>query len=66
MALKKPPKQRASRVPVAFLVGEVAFLALAYLPGVGGAARDALLLANLWCFGGFMGSLLASRKGVGK
>ncbi len=46
----------------AFIVAQLVLLALAYVPGMSVPARGAFLLASFWCFGGYIGSILACRK----
>lgn len=54
------------RIATAFLIGQLALLGAAHMPGVAEPARGALLLSSLSCFGGYVGSLLAARAVRGK
>lgn len=46
-----------TRFSAAFVVAETVFLALSCVPGLPGKVSEALLLAAIFSFGGFVGSL---------
>lgn len=54
------------RIATAFLIGQLALLGAACMPGVAEPARGALFLSSLSCFGGYVGSLLAERASRGE
>ena len=45
-----------------FVLVQTLLLAFAYMSGVSQPAKGAFLLASFWCFGGYIGSILACRK----